>query len=380
MPSDSDPTALARAADNLDWQPTTNTQDTAASRTTARNATDKHDLTTLLAMLALPDGEDDLVALLPLLPTPAREAGTPAPDPIGEILMTADAHLAVATSMYLDSHRLDDITEATGVSAAELADALAPAGHTDQGPAPAPSGIDVPVTLRPAAVDLSDRDRPAPEVDQVARERALSMTYGDTGYSDVQISEATGLTPDQIRDLIHGYEADFEHAASRTAATDRPPAPVAAPIAVPVLVTGLPVEELLAWGEQHSVRGVQVLAARARAALVDLAARHSTDRAVVAAESQVERLRKQLARAEQQLRDVKAGKIATAAAVAVSVAVLDGERLEQPADKVDRRRIRDWARTQGLYPADKGDRGVISQEILRAWAQRSTSAPLARAS
>jgi hypothetical protein len=160
---------------------------------------------------------------------------------------------------------------------------------------------------------------------------------------------------------------------------------VAAPVAAaPVLVAGLPLEELLAWGEQHAARGVQALAARARAALVDLASRHDTDRAVVAAESQVERLRQQLARAEQQLRDVKAGKTATppatTAAVAVAVAVPDGQRLEQPADKEDRRRIRDWARTQGLYPADKGDRGVISQEILRAWAQHGTAAPLAHAS
>jgi hypothetical protein len=149
-------------------------------------------------------------------------------------------------------------------------------------------------------------------------------------------------------------------------------------------VAGLPLEELLAWGEQHAARGVQALAARARAALVDLASRHSTDRAVVAAESQVERLRQQLARAEQQLRDVKAGKTATlpatAVAAVVAVAVRDGQRLEQPADKEDRRRIRDWARTQGLYPADKGDRGVISQEILRAWAQHGTAAPLAHAS
>jgi hypothetical protein len=151
--------------------------------------------------------------------------------------------------------------------------------------------------------------------------------------------------------------------------------------AAPALVAGLPLEELLAWGEQHAARGVQALAARARAALVDLASRHDTDRAVVAAESQVERLRQQLARAEQQLRDVKAGKTATpSATTTAAVAVPDGERLEQPADKEDRRRIRDWARTQGLYPADKGDRGVISQEILRAWAQHGTAAPLAHAS
>lgn len=265
MPSDSDPTTLARIAEGMDCRPTTSTQDTAASRTTARNATGKDDLVELLAMLSLPDSEDDLVALLPLLPAPAPEADVPVPDPIGEILMSADAHLAVATSMYRDSYCLDDITEASGVSAAELADALAPAGHTDQGPAPAPVVIDVPVALRPAPVDLSDLDRPVPEMDPVVRERALSMAYGGADYTDAQISEATGLTPDQIRDLISGYEADFDRAASRTGATDRPPAPGAAPIAVPALVAGLPVEELLAWGEQHAARGVQALAARAPA-------------------------------------------------------------------------------------------------------------------
>jgi hypothetical protein len=381
MPTDSNPTTLARAAETLDWQPTTAPQDTKASRITARNATDKDDLVELLAMLALPDTEDDLVALLPLIPSPAPEADPTAPDPIGETVMTVDAHLAVALSMYRNGgYTLEQIREATDMDPAELAAHLAPAAHTDQGPAPIV--VDVPVTLRPATVDLSDLDRPVSGLDQAARERALAMYYGDTDHTDAQISEATGLTPEQIRDLINGYEADFD-AASQSAAADRPPLPVAAPIAAaPALVAGLPVEELLAWGEQHSARGVQALAARARAALVDLDARHSSDRAVVAAESQVERLRKQLAKAEQQLRDVKAGKTTalpvTAAVVAVSVP--DGERWEQPADKEDRRTIREWARTQGLYPADKGDRGVISQEILRAWAQRGTQVTLARAS
>jgi len=293
-----------------------------AATVTGRNAADKDDLVQLLNMLGLPTGEDDLVRLLPLLPDPSPHFD----DSFGGFTVPTDT-----------------------------------------------AAWDRPAT--DTEVDLSDLDQPTTpatdgsgsEVDPMLREMVLSMSYGDTEYNDDQISEATGLTREQIRDLINGYEADFGHATTQTTAD---PAP-AAPAAVPLLPTGQPVEALIAWGAQHPAKGIQALAVRARTALADLAARYANDQAVVAAETRVETLRVKLAAAEKWLRDVKAGKT-TPALTAVPAPATVGERLEQPDDKETRRRIRAWAREQGLYPADKGDRGLISQEILRAWNERGT--------
>lgn len=293
MPSDRQPSDLAKTAEALDYHPTTPSQDAAASRTTARHATDKDDRTQLLAMLALPGTEDDLVAPLPLLPAPAPGAGSPAPDPIGEILMSADAHLAVATSMYRDSYSLHDITEATGVSAAELAAALAPQDHTDQGPVPT-AVIDVPVTARPLPrPSTAPTPAPAPVSVTVAggaftREQEELLAWGEghesrmlqalaartrTGLADLARRRGAEIAADQAAADVEQLKLQLAAAEARLrlARTGRTPvtAPAPAPVPVPADAStpirrpasaGLPSEQLAeirAWGRAngHAVAG-----------------------------------------------------------------------------------------------------------------------------
>ncbi|MBC3844604.1 hypothetical protein GXW82_43825 [Streptacidiphilus sp. 4-A2] len=178
--------------------------------------------------------------------------------------MSADAHLAVATSMYRDGYPLHEITEATGVAAAELADALAPQGHVDPGPATGVA-IDVPVTARPL---LKSKTAPAPLVGFTGDQEEL-LTWGEA-HESAAIKALAARTRSGLVDLAQrrGSERAAEQAAAeveqlekqlaaakarlRQARTGRIPAPatpVAAPVAVPTPIrvetsAGLPREQL----------------------------------------------------------------------------------------------------------------------------------------
>ncbi len=81
----------ALEAEALELTPTSTGQAAAASTVVARRARDKDDLAELLCALGLPRGEDDLVRLLPHLPTTdTPTTGAPMPD---------KAFTAVAASM-----------------------------------------------------------------------------------------------------------------------------------------------------------------------------------------------------------------------------------------------------------------------------------------
>jgi len=332
MAADSNPSDLVKAAESLDPTPTTTAQDDAASRTTARHAIDKDDLAALLAALALPHAEDDLVALLPLIPPPAPEAD-PLLDLIGDSTMSVDAHLAVALSMYRSGdYTLAQIHEATDLDPAELADHLAPEDHTDQGPAD-------PAT----AVSMYSEGRPLEE-----------------------ITRATGLTIDQIADAVAEHiDADAPILATPTAGADQ------TPTEAPAAVEPDSHEQLLAWAAQHPHPRIRDLAVQARTALEELAALRGTEHDRTRAQSEVDRLRAALAEAEQRLHELQPDPAAPAPLAVVPAArTAPGTRaaagrIEQPADKRVRQTIRDWANRHGYQAAPQG---LISQEILRAYA------------
>ncbi|MGW2543811.1 Lsr2 family DNA-binding protein [Kitasatospora sp. NPDC001574] len=190
------------------------------------------------------------------------------------------------------------------------------------------------VTTTPTT-EPTEQDDVLAALDPMTREVALSMRA--RGDSPLKILAATGLDESDLQQL----------AAEHQGAAD--PSPYRA------------VGELLAWGEQHAQPKVQRLAEQARQALDKLAAQRESDRAVAAYESRVATLKAQLQRAEQALRDAKAGK-PTAPTRAAGPAA--GGELAQPADKTVRHVIRAWAAGQGHQVAD---RGVISQDVLRAW-------------
>ncbi|MGW4651343.1 Lsr2 family DNA-binding protein [Kitasatospora sp. NPDC004289] len=246
----------------------------------------------------------------------------------------ADAAVTAARSA-LDADDLAQLLDALGLprdqdEIARLLPHLATRPAAARGLPANPSGGNT-VSDTTAPAETTEQDRLLAALDPMTREVALSMRA--RGDSPLKILAATGLDESQLRQLDPVHQA----------AAGQPPYG--------------DVDDLLTWGSQHAQPRVQRLAEQARQALDKLTAQRDSDRAVTAYESRVATLKAQLARAEQALRDAKSGK-PTAPARAT------GGELAQPADKATRNTIRAWAAGQGHQVAD---RGVISQDVLRAW-------------
>ncbi|MFF4344282.1 histone-like nucleoid-structuring protein Lsr2 [Kitasatospora sp. NPDC001540] len=194
-------------------------------------------------------------------------------------------------------------------------------------------GNTVPSTTTPAAHPEHDA---LANLDPMTREVALSMRA--KGDSPLKILAATGLDENDIQHLI----------------AQHPDARAASPY-------GDAVDELLAWADQHPQAKVRRLAEQTRESLDKLLAQHASDQAVAKHEAEVAALKARLQRAEQALRDAKAGKPTTTAR---TPGPSNGTDLAQPADKATRTAIRAWATQHGHAVAD---RGVIPQAVLRAW-------------
>ncbi|MFD3933423.1 hypothetical protein [Streptomyces sp. NPDC058614] len=280
--------------------------DAAASRLVARNARDKGDLAGLLDAIGLPGTEDDLVLLLPLLPSPTDHPALG--DPMTTFTPTTNAFFAVAVSMLKEGTGIATVMETVELSEAELAEALALAG------------------------------RPA---------------------SDIQSSSSDATPP--------GAETDVQGAAQEEEAG---PAGVPAPTgpAGADSVDGDPghdrTEELLAWGEQHDARS-QHLAAQARAALAELTRRRGNAAVVDEAKAKIAALEDELARAREELQQAVGGEDVTAAAPAVpALAVAPALKSEPVRARGDRETIRRWAKARGLRVAD---RGALSNDVVTAY-------------
>ncbi|MGV9883340.1 Lsr2 family DNA-binding protein [Streptomyces sp. NPDC003006] len=114
----------ALEAEALELTPLGDAVSAGASVVAARHARDKGDLTDLLGALGLPCGEDDLVRLLPHLPTTPDDIST------GDT-MPANAFTATAASMLANGDSPDHVRDTLGLSENELAEAVQYAGqHT----------------------------------------------------------------------------------------------------------------------------------------------------------------------------------------------------------------------------------------------------------
>lgn len=142
--------------------------------------------------------------------------------------------------------------------------------------------------------------------------------------------------------------------ATAVSVTNLDPAPAATPTTN---------DELIAWGAAHASARVQALAARARAALSELAQLAARDEAVAKAEARVKRLKAQLANAEQDLRSAKG--TGTPAA-----------KNHADAPREDLAAIRTWARANGYQVAPKG---LVARSVIDAYHAANPS-PLADAS
>jgi hypothetical protein len=204
-------------------------------------------------------------------------------------------------------------------------------------------GIPVPDTDIVTASPTVEQADVLSNLDPMTREVALSMRA--RGDSPLKILAATGLDESDLQRL-NAQHPDAAEAAR--AAEQKSP-------------YGSAADELLAWGEQHAQAKVQRLAEQARQSLGKLLAQREADQAVAAYETKLANLKAQLLRAEQALRDAKAGKPIAAPARTTGSA---GTELAQPADRATRDAIRAWGAEHGHSVAD---RGVIPQSVLRAW-------------
>ncbi|WP_256725360.1 Lsr2 family DNA-binding protein [Streptomyces acidiscabies] len=202
----------------------------------------------------------------------------------------------------------------------------------------------------------------------VTEATALSMYY-DGGQMDA-ITDATGLSKDEVTALV---ESNFPPPA--TAAADGTEANDSG--------TGDSVEQLLAWAEAHETASIRNKAARVRSDLTDLTTRRAADDAQHAAEERVTRLKAELAKAQEELRAVKAGTLpATALATDEPTATATEEPtpirsgLGSGRTKEELAAIRTWARANGYEVADKG---IVAKKILDAY-DAAHQAPAAKAS
>ncbi|MEV7160281.1 histone-like nucleoid-structuring protein Lsr2 [Streptomyces misionensis] len=192
---------------------------------------------------------------------------------------------------------------------------------------------------------------------------ALSMYYAD--HSMAQITEATGLSEDEITALVNAQEREIDAVATADSAP-------AADNAIPVVDDS--VEQLLAWAETHPTAGIRNKAARVRADVAELTARRAADDAQRKAEERVAKLTAELEKAKENLRAVKAGAHPAPAAAAAPTPIRAG--LGSGRTRQELAAIRTWARANGHQVADAG---MIRKAVLEAY-DAAHQAPAAKAS
>ncbi|MFI2318380.1 hypothetical protein AMK17_37945 [Streptomyces sp. CB00072] len=136
-------------------------------------------------------------------------------------------------------------------------------------------------------------------------------------------------------------------------------APATEAIDVPVipLTFSNPVQELLDWASAHPAAAVRNRANRITADLAELTERRDTEAAQREAEEKVARAKAELERAQEELRNVKAGTRTTAAAPTAARTGSGRSREELAA-------IRAWARENGHQVADAG---MVPRRVQEAY-------------
>lgn len=176
--------------------------------------------------------------------------------------------------------------------------------------------------------------------------QVMAIAMHRDGDNTEKISQATGLTPDDVTALL------AEQGETGQSSDDAPTLSLPVPAA--------DVEDLLAWAEAHHTKSVKNRAARVRDDLGRLHDQRATERAVAAAEADVEKLEAELARAKEALRQAKNGTRTPAET---------GDKPDLQAalarpSREELRQIREWARANGHQVAD---RGLPSRTVLEAY-------------
>jgi alkaline phosphatase len=183
--------------------------------------------------------------------------------------------------------------------------------------------------------------------EQVDTQTAVAVSMYKHGETVAAITQATGLTQDQIGAAVTATGVPFvadRYTIRATGPELPPPAKTAAPSTA---------EALIAWGMGHGSPRVQRLADQARAALADLQQAQRKEAAVTGAEELVRRAEQQLADAKAALRTAK-GSSAPATAGTTS----DRPTTEECAA------IRAWARENGV---EVGAVGTPARRVIDAY-------------
>ncbi|CAL9669315.1 Lsr2 family DNA-binding protein [Streptomyces sp. enrichment culture] len=262
----------------------------------------------------------------------AAESRPPRPSPLEELAAAA----RVTARNAGDKHDLAELLDAIG----------------------APSDADTLTALLPHLPDTTSGDLMTTQAPNAYSQAAADML--NRGDSPDQVRKTLGLSDAELAEAVQQAEAGLAQELGTNPDTDgattdsTDPEPQA-----PGTVTATPeagIEALLVWGEKHTTKGVQALAAKARTALAELAVRHDTEQAVAEAEGRVNRLERELARARAELREVKNGKGTPASVVTPA--------LSGKFSKEQLAAIRTWARANGYKVADRGN---PAREVLDAY-------------
>lgn len=284
--------------------------DALASRTTARHARDKDDLLVLLDALGLPTDPDATTPLLSLIPTPDPAADAADPEPSGDQPV-------------------------------------------------------MPHSPAPAA------DAPAADAPAVDAFEAVAVSMHHSGYPTEAITNATGLTEEEITAAVAAADGT-NPAAAEAAPAASAPEPETPRDAVTADDTATSVPEhtvpdiadtnvLLPWAEQHPLASVRSKAARIRQGLADLTQRLTTEQATAEAEARIVQMRADLKAEEERLRQLKAGgpRAATVLEAQTPIRPAGGKRSREELAA-----IRTWARENGHQV---GVAGVIKASIVEAY-------------
>lgn len=246
---------------------------------------------------------------------------------------------------------------------------------------PEPSG-DHPVMPHAPAQTAAD----APAVDAF---EAVAVSMHHSGYPTAAITEATGLTEEEITAAVAAADGTDPATAEPAPAVDAPQ-PETTPdtataddttaddtttsVAEHTVPDIADTTVLLPWAEQHPLASVRAKAARIRQDLADLNQRLATEQATAEAEDRIAKLRADLKAEEERLRQLKAGGPRAAAVIEAPTPIrpAGGKRSRE-----DLAAIRTWARANGHQV---GTAGVIKASIVEAYdAAHQEPATLAKA-
>ncbi|MEE6269169.1 histone-like nucleoid-structuring protein Lsr2 [Streptomyces diastatochromogenes] len=193
----------------------------------------------------------------------------------------------------------------------------------------------------------------APAAPALSAFEAMAISMHNNGDSEQAILAATGLSENELRDLIAKQVVGLPREDADAPAIDVPV------VAVPVTNA---VQELLDWAAAHPAAGVRSRAARITTDLSELSERRDSEAAQREAEKKVAKAKADLEKAQEELRTVKAGTRTTTAAAAAPTPIRSG--LGSGRTREELAAVRAWAREHGHQVADQG---MVPKRVLEAY-------------